>query len=60
MGTRASSYSGDLASSGTIGQGDIAAANAQSAGLQNLMNFGGNIAGKAVGSNWFGKAIGFS
>jgi hypothetical protein len=34
---------------GTIGQGDIAAANARAAGTQNLFNTGANLAGKAIG-----------
>jgi hypothetical protein len=36
-------------SAGTIGQGDIAAANARAAGTQNLFNTGANLAGKAIG-----------
>lgn len=53
LGTRTSSYAGDMNAAGTIGQGDIAAANAKSSALQNLMNFGGNLAGKAIGAGWF-------
>jgi hypothetical protein len=39
---------------GTIGQGDIAAANARSAGIQNLFNTGANLAGKAMGGGFGG------
>jgi hypothetical protein len=48
LGTRTSAYNGDMTSAGTIGQGDIAAANAQTAGLQNLLNFGGQLLGSAA------------
>lgn len=37
-------------SAGTIGQGDIAAANAQAAGAQNLVNTGVKIGGMALGA----------
>jgi hypothetical protein len=48
-------------SAGTIGQGDIAAANARSAGIQNLFNTGANLAGKAIGGGFggFGGGGGF-
>lgn len=48
LGTRTSAYQGDMTSAGTIGQGDIAAANAEAAGMQNLLNFGGNLLGSAL------------
>lgn len=47
--TRLTGYGGQYGSAGTIGQGDIAAANAQAQGLGNLLNFGGNLLGKAIG-----------
>jgi hypothetical protein len=50
LGTRQLGYGGQMQSAGTIGQGDIAAANAQAAGAQNLLNFGGNLLGKALGA----------
>jgi hypothetical protein len=57
--TRLAGYGGQYGSAGTVGQGDIAGANAQAQGWQNLLNFGGNLAGKAMGSDWVGKAMGF-
>lgn len=48
LGTRQSAYGGAMNAAGTIGQGDIAAANAKSAGLQNILNLGANLAGKAM------------
>jgi hypothetical protein len=41
-----------MGSAGTIGQGDIAAANARSAGIQNLFNTGANLAGKWAGGGF--------
>ena len=38
-----------MQSAGTIGQGDIAAANAQMQGVTNLMNMGTYLAGMALG-----------
>jgi hypothetical protein len=58
LGTRTTSYGGDMGAAGTIGQGDIAAANARATALSNLMNFGGNLAGKAMGTNWFDRMVG--
>lgn len=48
--TQLAGYNGGMQSAGTIGQGDIAGANAQASGIQNLMNFGGNLLGKAIGA----------
>lgn len=45
-------------SAGTIGQGDIAAANAESAGAQNLVNAGLKLGGMALGSFGQGGAFG--
>jgi hypothetical protein len=62
LGTRQSAYGGQMNAAGTIGQGDIAGANAQSQGIGNLMNIGGWLGGQALGGgyglnplNWFGK-----
>jgi hypothetical protein len=49
LGARQTAYGGIMNAAGTIGQGDIAAANARSAGIQNLFNTGANLAGKAIG-----------
>lgn len=38
LGARTSAYNGDMTSAGTIGQGDVAAANAEAQGMQNLFN----------------------
>jgi hypothetical protein len=62
LGARTTAYNGDMTSAGTIGQGDIAAANAKTAGMQNLLNFGGQLAGSALsfgsGGGGFGGGIG--
>lgn len=50
LGTRQSAYGGEMGSAGTIGQGDIAAANATAAGSQNLMNTGLKLGGMALGA----------
>jgi len=49
-GARSSAYAGDMASAGTIGQGDIAAANARAAGAQNIFNGAMKIGGMALGA----------
>jgi len=49
-GARSTAYGGDMASAGTIGQGDIAAANAKAAGSQNLLNTGLKLGGMALGA----------
>jgi hypothetical protein len=49
LGARTTAYGGDMNSAGTIGQGDIAAANAQAAGSQNLLNAGLKLGGMALG-----------
>lgn len=48
LGARTTAYGGDYGSSGTIGQGDIAAANAKAQGAQGLLNFGGKIIGQGL------------
>jgi hypothetical protein len=54
LGARQTAYGGMMNAAGTIGQGDIAAANARSAGIQNLFNTGANLAGKAMGGGFGG------
>lgn len=49
LGTRQSAYGGQMQSAGTIGQGEIAAANAKSAGSQNLLNAGLKLGGMVLG-----------
>jgi hypothetical protein len=49
-GARSSAYGGDMASAGTIGQGDIAAANARAAGAQNIFNGAMKLGGLALGA----------
>lgn len=49
LGANTSAYNGQLTSAGTIGQGDVAAANAKAAGSQNLLNTGISVAGMALG-----------
>jgi len=49
-GARTTAYNGDMTSAGTIGQGDIAAANAKAAGAQNIFNGAMKIGGMALGA----------
>jgi hypothetical protein len=58
LGTRTSAYNGDMNAAGTIGQGDIAAANAKAKGLTNLLSIGGSVLGSALGGGSFGKLFG--
>lgn len=60
LGARTSAYGGDMTSSGTIGQGDIAAANARAAGSQNLLNAGMNGIGKLAGGGFSIPGMGAS
>lgn len=48
FGARTSSYGQDFNSAGTIGQGEIAAANAKAKGAQGLLNFGSNLFGSVL------------
>jgi hypothetical protein len=48
--TRTGAYNGDMTSAGTIGQGQIAGANAEAAGSQNLLNAGLKLGGMALGA----------
>lgn len=60
LGARASSYGQDFNSAGTIGQGDIAAANAKAKGAQGLLNLGGSLLGSAIsaGTGGFSSLLG--
>lgn len=49
LGTRQSAYQGDLNSASTIGNGNIAAANAEGAGAKNIMGLGMSLASLAAG-----------
>lgn len=55
LGARTSAYGGDMQSAGTIGQGDIAAANAKTQGMQNLFNLGGSLLGSAFSGGLSGS-----
>jgi len=59
-GARSSAYNGDMASAGTIGQGNIAAANARAAGAQNIFNGAMKLGGLAFGAatGGFGGGLG--
>lgn len=57
LGTRQSAYQGDYGSAGTIGEGDIAAANAKAKALQGLMDFGGKIVGAGLGGGFGGGSV---
>ena len=48
LGARTSSYNQDFNSAGTIGEGDIAAANAKAKGAQGLFNLGGSLLGAGL------------
>jgi hypothetical protein len=48
--TRMGAYGGQYGSAGTIGQGDIAAANAMAAGSGNLLNAGMKVGGMLLGA----------
>lgn len=47
LGANTTAYGGNMTAAGTIGQGDIAAANAKTKGMQNLFNLGGSLLGSA-------------
>lgn len=50
LGARTTAYNGMMTDAGTIGQGDIAAANARAAGSQNLLNTGVKLGGMVLGA----------
>lgn len=58
LGARTSAYNGGMTSAGTIGQGNVAAANAETQGLQNLLNFGGQLVGSAFSMGSGGGGFG--
>jgi hypothetical protein len=49
LATQNAGYLGDMQSAGTIGQGDVAAAQAKAAGAQNLLGMVASVAGSALG-----------
>lgn len=49
VGASTSAYNGQMTDAGTIGQGNVAAANAQMQGAQGLLNLGGSIIGTGLG-----------
>lgn len=55
LGARTTAYGGDMSSAGTIGQGDIAAANAEAQGMQGLLNLGGSLLGSAFSGGGLGS-----
>ena len=57
LGARTSAYGQDFNSAGTIGQGDIAAANAKQGALQNLLNVGGFLGGAALSGGGGGTLL---
>ena len=59
LGTRQSAYQGNMNSAGTIGQGDIAAANANTSFINNLLSTAATIGGAALGGP-MGAAMGGS
>lgn len=50
LSARSTAYGGDMTSAGTIGQGEIAGANARAAGSQNIMNGALKLGGMALGA----------
>jgi hypothetical protein len=50
LGTRTSAFQGAMNAAGTIGQGNIAAANARAAGSQNILNTGMKVGGMILGA----------
>ena len=52
LSTRQSAYGGDMQSAGTIGQGQIAGANAQTQGIQNLLGSATYLGGAALGGGF--------
>lgn len=54
--TRTSSYGGDMNAAGTIGQGDIAAENAKTSALQNLLGTAAYLGGSFMGGGGGGMS----
>lgn len=57
--TRTASYGGDMNAAGTIGQGDIAAENAKTSALQNLLGTAAYLGGSALGGGFGGGLSSF-
>jgi hypothetical protein len=55
LGTRTAAYGGDMTAAGTIGQGQVAGAQAQQQGLTNLMGTGAYLGGALMGGGGLGK-----
>lgn len=60
LGARTTAYGGDMTSSGTIGQGDVAAAQAKSTALTNLLSSATYLGGAALGGGFKLPAAGGS
>jgi hypothetical protein len=58
LGARTSAFGGDRDAAQTIGQGQIAAANAQQQGMQNLLGMGTFLGGTLLGGPVGGKLLG--
>lgn len=56
---RGGAFTGQMQAAGTLGQGMVADAQAQSQGINNLMGMGMYGVGAAMGSPWLGSAMGF-
>ena len=56
--TRQSAYGGNMQSAGTIGQGEVAAAQSQQNALQNLLGTAAYLGGTALGGPMGGAALG--
>lgn len=56
---RTSAYGGQMQSAQTIGQGEVAAAQAEQNALTNLLGMAGYLGGAALGSPWVGTSLGF-
>lgn len=54
LGTRTTAFNGGMNAAGTVGQGMVAGANAEAAGMQNLLNTGLKLGGMAMGIPSFG------
>jgi hypothetical protein len=60
LGARTTAYGGNMNSAGTIGQGDIAAANAKQKGLTNILGMISSGIGSVAGAGGFGGGGGIS
>jgi hypothetical protein len=55
LGARTTAYGGGMNAAGTIGQGDVAGAQAEQHGAQNLLGTAAYLGGSAMGSGMFGN-----